>query len=93
MDCKHNNFNCIADVIRLLKKDTDTEPSAFVAEIRIVCRDCGVPFEFLGVPMGYQPGATRVSFDSLTLNAALKPQGARLDQSGMPGYDIKCGVA
>lgn len=87
-DCKHENFKCIANVMRLLKNDGDAEPSAFVAEIGITCLDCEKSFEFLGVPMGYHPGNTRVSVDGLTLNAAIKPKGAVLDQSGMHGYSI-----
>lgn len=89
-DCKHENFNCFANVGRLVKSENLADaPSAFVAEIHINCRDCGLPFEFLGVPMGYRPGATRVSPDGLELRAALKPQGETLDQKGMPGFDIR----
>ncbi len=87
--CKHENFNCIANVGRLVKgEDLTVTPSAFVAEITIHCRDCGEPFEFLGVPMGYQPGATRCSPNGLELRAALKPKNETLDQTGMPGFDI-----
>lgn len=86
--CKHENFRVAANVARLLKNLDDAEPSAFVAEIGITCLDCGTPFEFLGVPMGYHPGNTRVSVDGLALNAAIKPKGAVLDQSGMPGYSV-----
>ena len=86
-DCKHENFTARVNVGRLLH-DGREDPSAFVAEIKINCVECGLPFEFLGVPMGYQPGATRVSPDGLELRAALKPQGQNLDQTGMPGFDI-----
>lgn len=87
-NCKHENFFAKIDVQRLFH-DGKEDPSAFVAEIKINCVDCGLQFEFLGVPMGYQPGATRVSPDGLELRAALKPKGQILDQRGMPGFDIK----
>ncbi len=88
-DCTHENFNCFANVGRLLREDGDKEAAAFVAEIKITCRDCGTKFEFLGVPMGYQPGATRVSVDGLELRAALRPKGKVMDQRGMVGFDIR----
>lgn len=89
MSCHHDNFFAKVDVQRLLKNESDADASAFVAEIKINCSDCGLRFEFLGVPMGYQPGATRCSPDGLELRAALKPKGVTLDQAGMVGFNIK----
>ncbi len=57
--CPHLNFNVHAEVNRIQK--SDEEPDVIVAytmDLRVLCRDCGQPFEFFGLPLGfsyYQP--------------------------------------
>lgn len=89
MTCKHENFRVGTNVHRLLKNEDDTHASAFLAEIKILCVDCGEPFEFIGVPMGYSPGQTCVSVDCLELRAAIKPKGEALDLTGMAGFAVR----
>jgi len=50
---------------------------AFMAEITIVCGDCGIPFQFLGLEPGIDTQGARVSIDGLEANIAICPQGAK----------------
>lgn len=71
-DCQHEQFECMAKVGRLT--DGDNGPVAgYTADIRIRCIQCGIPFEFIGVPGGYSPAQPMVNFDATELRAPIKP--------------------
>jgi hypothetical protein len=46
--CTHENFNAHVEVSRI----ADSKPMAFMADVKIECRDCKLPFEFIGVKAG-----------------------------------------
>lgn len=69
--CKHMNFSASVGVARL--EDT----GGFMAEIRVQCAECGLPFQFLGLEPGIDMQGARVSIDGLEANIAIVPQGAR----------------
>ena len=48
--CKHMNFEASVNVARIEDK------GRFMAEIHIRCKDCGTPFQF----MGLKPGPPRL---------------------------------
>ena len=51
--CIHDNFECHLGVNRLL---SDEEMLVgYAVDIDIECADCGIPFEFVGLPLGRSP--------------------------------------
>ena len=51
--CKHMNFEADVKVARIEDK------GRFMAEIHIRCKDCGTPFQFMGLKPGFDfDGAT-----------------------------------
>lgn len=69
--CKHTQFDCSANVIRM--EDT----GQFQVEVRVTCMECGKPFQWLGLEAGIDLAGARVSLDGLELRAAIAPEGAR----------------
>lgn len=71
-DCKHMEFETGTRVARLHDGNPDVI-TGFMLDIVIRCKDCGLPFEFVGVPGGYSPGQPMCNFDSTELSAPIKP--------------------
>lgn len=80
--CKHMNFSASVGVARL--EDT----GGFMAEIRVQCSECGLPFQFLGLEPGIDMQGARVSIDGLEANIAIVPQGARPSPLQRMAYNI-----
>lgn len=72
-ECKHFNFISQTSVVRLFEEESPDIVTGFSADIRIKCADCGMPFEFIGLPGGYNPGRPMTSFDATELRAPIKP--------------------
>lgn len=72
MSCQHEQFECVAKIGRLTDGD-DGPVTGYAADIRIRCIQCGMPFEFIGVPGGYSPAQPMVSFDATELRAPIRP--------------------
>lgn len=90
MDCKHLNFRSSVAIGRILQKDGDVDPAAFVADIRIKCVDCDEPFEFYGVPMGWTAMHPTSSVDGLELHVPLKPKSSPMPlASTLMSYSVK----
>lgn len=51
-DCKHLDFEARVNVTRLVEKEGDENPTGYMAEVKIKCVLCGLPFEFVGMPVG-----------------------------------------
>jgi hypothetical protein len=88
-DCKHENFNVRADVNRLLANEGDVDPSAFLMELTVWCRDCNLPFEFIGCPAGMLHDRPAVSVDNQTLRAPVRPKGAPPSLHHLPGFVVR----
>lgn len=71
MTCKHESFDANVRVARI--EDT----GRFMAEIRITCRDCLVPMQFMGLQPGLNFDGATVSLDGLEANIGIHPQGQR----------------
>lgn len=67
--CRHQNFKAAVKVVRL--EDT----GRFMAEVRVQCAECDLPFQFLGLEPGLDMNGARVSIDGLEANIAICPQG------------------
>lgn len=69
-DCPHMNFAANVSVARIEDK------GRFMADVRVKCADCGLPFQFLGLEPGLDMGGARASIDGLEARMAICPQGA-----------------
>lgn len=67
MKCKHMNFNAGVKVIRL------EDSGRFSVEMLVNCKDCGEPFQFIGLPVGLNLNGATVSFSGLQARLAIAP--------------------
>lgn len=74
--CEHLNFKANVAVNRLSKEEGG-EIKNYVADIKIQCADCGLPFQFLGLKPGVELQGARVSLDCLEASLAICPQGSK----------------
>ena len=81
--CEHRDFHAKVGVARL------EDSGGFMAEIRIHCTECGLPFEFLGLEPGLDLQGARVSLDGQEANIAIVPKGTRPNPLHRMAYDIK----
>lgn len=68
-NCEHLDFEAEVQVNRIL----DTQ--RFAADVHITCRECGKPFQFLGLPGGLHPGYPTVSVDGTEARLPIAPGG------------------
>lgn len=85
MSCIHEHFRAEVDVHRL--EDT----GRFMADVRISCSQCGLPFQFLGVRAGLDMNGVSVDLEGTELRIALRPADAVPDplrqMLGVKKYD------
>jgi len=74
--CKHLNFDAQVNVIRL------EDSGSFMAEVKIECRECHTPFQFLGMPMGLSFTKPMVEVMAVEARLPIKP----LDESFVKKY-------
>lgn len=67
-ECSHEVFFCTVDITRM--KDT----GQFMADVRVVCNQCKMPFRFLGLPAGLDFNGAAVSVDALEARLAIAPR-------------------
>jgi len=70
--CRHEKIDAEVTVNRL--EDAGT----FMADIRICCKDCGLPFSFKGLPQGLDMHGAATSPDGTEARCAITP-GENLD--------------
>ena len=68
--CSHMNFKANVNVARL------EDSGRFMAEVRVTCSDCGLPFQFNGLAAGLDMNGAAVSIDGLEANLSISPQGS-----------------
>ncbi len=82
--CEHNNF--IADV----QVDRIEDVGRFNADVRIHCKDCGVPFRFIGLPYGVDLNGATVSVDGTEARLAVAPKGEVITAfDGVGGFTVR----
>ena len=69
-NCKHGAFKATVDVMRI--EDT----GRFVAEISIKCCQCGLPFQFMGLPPGVNFDGATVTLDGQQACIGICPEGS-----------------
>lgn len=89
-DCEHEAFAATVDVHRLSRSAEDDTVVGYTADIHVSCRDCGEPFEFIGLPMGALPSAPAASVTGLEARMPIRPTTApRTFGLGLPGFTIR----
>jgi hypothetical protein len=90
--CSHENFDARADVSRIQK--SELEPQSIVAymmDLGVFCHECGLQFDFLGLPNGFSYYQPTVSIDEKTAHLPICPPG-QPPPRGMPGYSVTATV-
>lgn len=87
--CQHHNFQANVAVGRLAADESGEKIVGFSADITVKCSDCGKPFEFVGLPMGYSPIQPMCSVDGTEARMPLKPQGEAMSLEGLAGFTIR----
>jgi hypothetical protein len=82
MTCKHENFRAEVDVNRLL------DSGSFMADVRIRCTECDLPFEFVGVDAGLSFSKPMASVTAQELHIPIRPKGCRL-MPAIPGFEVR----
>lgn len=84
--CKHEKFQATMEVARI--EDT----GRFMAEVGVRCTECGTPFQFFGLPVGFNYDRAMMSIDSLEAHLPICPQGEKptmLDEGEAAGFEIR----
>jgi hypothetical protein len=71
--CLHTNFETYAKITRLTDQDDTTIVTGYRGDFTVVCLDCGQPFEFIGVPGGYNPCYPTANVGNTELRCPLRP--------------------
>ena len=66
-ECEHNDFEASVTVNRL------EDVKRFAADVHIKCRECGKPFQFLGLPGGLAPDYPTTSVDGTEARLPITP--------------------
>lgn len=85
--CEHMNFDVHANVARLQKSEEDPTIIAFSVDLRCKCHECGMPFEWVGLPLGFSHYRPTVSIDGQEMRAPLVPQGGTVPE-GLAGFSV-----
>ena len=83
MNCKHEDFEASVKVNRL-GSDADLvegNVNHWVADIQVHCKECELPFSFLGVPLGLNFEAPSANIDRTELHAPMVPGPAKPEQA------------
>lgn len=70
--CEHMNFYVQANINRLTSDD-DGPVENYHAEISVKCNQCGMPFRFLNMPVGYDSLKATTDLTGLELRAPIAP--------------------
>ena len=82
--CDHQNFDADVKVARIEDK------GRFMAEIKITCKDCGTPMQFMGLEPGLNFDGATVSLDGLEMNIGIHPNGHRPNpMQKLMGYRVE----
>jgi|SRR5580700_686421 hypothetical protein len=87
--CEHKDFKAMVNVGRLLDNATESCVVGYIADIRIKCAECGLPFEFLGLEPGVDTQGARVSLDGLEARIALTPKGTRPNPFQRRAFNVR----
>lgn len=75
--CEHKSFSAIVDVGRVIYDDCRV---SFVADVKIKCDGCNIPFEFIGLEKGVSFLEPKMSFDNKEARLPIQPSSDPVDQ-------------
>lgn len=81
-ECRHEKFGATVKVNRL--EDT----GHFMCDVLVGCMDCGVPFSFVGPPMGGLMSGPSVSVDRTELRIPIEPGPTHPGASGEVRFEV-----
>lgn len=90
MPCEHKEFKAMVRVGRLSLEEGGPI-THYQADINIECADCGLPFEFVGVPVGSSGYRPCSDFGALEMRAPITPQGTR-PPDNILGFSVSNGA-
>lgn len=70
--CVHMNFDAMCSVGRL-SEDEGGPITGYTIGVQVKCRECGLPFRFIGLEAGSHFAEPRVSADGTELRAPIEP--------------------
>jgi len=79
-DCKHLVFSANVVVNRLLDDNDQTKVANYIADLTVKCNDCGLPFEFIGIPGGVSFHQPAVGIDRLEARLPIVPSTDPVEQ-------------
>jgi hypothetical protein len=80
--CPHETFQADVAVNRL------EDVGRFMADVRIHCSMCGLPFSFVGPPLGLLMNQPSVSVDRTELHIPIAPGRTAINASGRAVFEI-----
>lgn len=87
--CPHEDFSATVGV-NPLASQPGGPVTAYMADVRVSCSQCGEPFRWIGVPAGMSGGRPMVSVDETELHAPIRPASSDPDFGlGIPGFAIR----
>lgn len=88
--CPHENFMADVQVARM--PTVEGGPiKRYMADVRVKCNDCGLPFRFIGLPAGLDLNGASVSIDATEARLAIAPKGEVVSvlEGGVVGFSIR----
>lgn len=87
--CEHKAFDASVMVNRL--EDGKGAVERFIADVRIVCAECGLPFRFIGLPAGVDLNGASTSVDATEAKLAIAPKGEVVSvlEDGCTGFSVR----
>lgn len=89
--CKHEEFETMANIARMPAKEGGPI-ERYMADIRIQCAQCKVPFRFIGLPAGCDLNGACVSVDACEARLAIAPKGQvvpALEKDAVHGFSVR----
>jgi hypothetical protein len=91
VNCEHEDFAARVSVCRLLSSD-GASVKRYTAEVTVSCTQCGTPFLFYGLPVGFDLNASCVSPDGREARLCVGPEGEVMPEvRGFTSYRITGG--
>ena len=84
--CQHEEFEANVKVGRL-QQEEGGPVTHYTAEVVIICMQCRVAFEFVGLPMGHSSYEPMTNVDQTELRAPIMPPGETVPL-GLTGLEI-----
>lgn len=84
-ECEHNEFEATVAVNRIENTVGEWPFMQFAADVHIKCRECGKPFQFIGLPGGLAPDRPTRSVDGTEARLPIAPEPRKFEYPiGLP---------